>query len=155
MVLRKTQRKIKNIVVYITYRVQHNPQGGTETVYAQQKRLLTKMGQTNPEPQAQWDSEFTAFLLSIPSTDEIVIGLDANTSRQNVNLAEIINSRDLKDLISTKHGVHTPPTYIRGRPTIDHVLVTQRLPTDCPQSGIMPSNKYFLSDHRGIYPHKE
>eukprot|EP00957_Ditylum_brightwellii_P149745 11404029-Ditylum_brightwellii.AAC.1 len=109
------------------------------------------MGQNNPEPQAQWDSDFIAFLLSIPSTDEIVIGFDANTSRQNEKLGEIMNSRDLKDLISTKHGEHTPPTFTRGRTTIDHVFVTQRLPNACPKSGISPPNKYLLSDHRGIY----
>eukprot|EP00957_Ditylum_brightwellii_P000383 29845-Ditylum_brightwellii.AAC.1 len=67
------------------------------------------MGQNNPDPQAQWDSDFIAFLLSIPSADEIVIGFDANTTQQNEKLAEIMNSRDLKDLISIKHGEHTPP----------------------------------------------
>eukprot|EP00957_Ditylum_brightwellii_P104772 7985688-Ditylum_brightwellii.AAC.1 len=81
--------------------------------------------------------------------DEVFIGLDANAGLNNSKFAKIVHSKNLHDVIITKHGPHTPPTYNRQKTTLNHIIVSPCLPSTFAQCGTMPSNKYFLSDHNG------
>eukprot|EP00957_Ditylum_brightwellii_P049601 3762693-Ditylum_brightwellii.AAC.1 len=64
--------------------------GGSDTTYHQQLCILRKQGITSLQPQIQWDKGFTSFLKGIPTQDD-----DLN----------------LRDLISARHGHHTPVSY--------------------------------------------
>jgi len=113
-------KKGRTTWIIAAYRVQNNPYGGTTTVYSQQKRLLTQQGVINPKPQTIWDNDFQTFLKNIPANDEIIVGLDANASLQNKDFITVMMGKQLQDLISQRHGENTPPTYDRGKTTLDH-----------------------------------
>ena len=133
------------------YRVQNNPYGGNDTVYKQQLRLLTTQGVKEPKPQHTWDEDFMQFLQAIPKHDEIIVGMDANAPLSDQYLNKVVEQAQLTDLMSAKHGMFTPPTYDRGKRTIDHILTSPRIITTVKCSGILPSRKYYASDHRSLY----
>eukprot|EP00957_Ditylum_brightwellii_P097887 7455186-Ditylum_brightwellii.AAC.1 len=41
------------------------------------------------------------------------------------DIANLLAETGLYDLLATKHGSYTPPTYVRGRKTIDFAFGTQ------------------------------
>eukprot|EP00957_Ditylum_brightwellii_P008827 669513-Ditylum_brightwellii.AAC.1 len=131
--------------------VQHNPYGGTKTVYKQHFRLLAQQGIPDPKPHVIRNKDFISFLNEIPEKDKIMIGIDVNTPIQNNYLAKLIDAKQLQDLVTKRHGQHTPPTYNRGSMTIDHILTSPRIVTTVKRCGILPSRKYYTSDLRSIY----
>ena len=133
------------------YRVIHNLHGGVDTTYYQQLWILTKQGILNPQHQKQWDTDFISFFLHIPSQDDIVIGIEANTSLQDTKLTTITHTLSLCDLITAKYGQNTPLTHSRGRKTIDHILTSHQISSTTQNCGILPFYKFFDSHHRGIY----
>ena len=44
-----------------------------------------------------------------------------------------------------------PPTYDMGSKTIDHIVTSPQIVTTVKQCGILPSRKYYASDHQSIY----
>jgi hypothetical protein len=147
--LNRTGGKITWIIA--AYHVQNNPYGGTETVYNQQLRLLVQQGINDPKPHKTWDNDFLAFLKEIPDNNEIIVGIDANAPLHNSAFTNLLSGKHLQDLITKRHGENTPPTYNRGSTTIDHIVTSPRIVTTVKQCSILPSRKYYASDHQSIY----
>ena len=53
--------------------------------------------------------------------------IDANTNLLDARLQRILTDGGLYDLIGSKHGINSPPTYQRGSQTIDFMFGTYRL----------------------------
>ena len=56
-------------------------------------------------------------------------------------------------LASAAPGNPTPPTYIRGRKTLDHIWVTPDLYDSITGYGYLPFHSVMTSDHRGVFVH--
>ena len=77
--------------------------------------------------------------------------IDANTTTNDRQLLRIMNSAQLYDVLSAKHGLHSPPTYVRGTKTIDYILGTKRVVEAVRKCGIRPFNSDLISDHRALW----
>eukprot|EP00957_Ditylum_brightwellii_P111101 8471844-Ditylum_brightwellii.AAC.1 len=92
-----------------------------------------------------------AFLKEIPDNDKIIVGIDANDPLHNSDFTNMLSGKQLQDLITKGHGKNTPPTYDRGRTTIDHIVTSPQIVTTVKFCGILPSRKYYASNHHSIY----
>ena len=110
-----------------------------------------QQGIHDPKPHKIWDNDFWAFLQEIPDNDEIIVGIDANAPLHNSAFTNLLSGKHLQDLITKCHGENTPPTYDRGRTTIDHIVTSPQIVTTVKRGEILPSRKYYASDHCSIY----
>ena len=146
----------KTICVIAAYRVINNPTSSDMT-YQQQLRILTQQERTDDNMEVEinlqeyWDKDFKQFLSNIPENENIILGIDANTTLDDPKMLNIIQINDLRDVLSIKHKDPTPPTYVRGTKTIDHILLTQQLPATATFSGILSAQQNFQSEHSGLY----
>eukprot|EP00978_Attheya_sp_CCMP212_P040409 scaffold220114_cov118-Attheya_sp.AAC.1 len=85
---------------------------GNETVFMQQKRLLTLQGIENPKPQKQWAEDITKQLITwIAEGAKVVLCMDANADLQEPHLRKILADTGMVDLVANKLGSELPETY--------------------------------------------
>ena len=82
---------------------------------------------------------------------DILLMTDANTDTYDRKLQRIMNSANLYDVLSAKHGLHSQPTYVRGQRTIDHIFGTKRVVAAVRKCGIREFNADIMSDHRALW----
>ena len=56
-------------------------------------------------------------------------------------------------IVTSSPGDVTPPTYSRGKKTLDHIWVSSSLRPLLSGYGYLPFNEGFISDHRGAFIH--
>eukprot|EP00957_Ditylum_brightwellii_P091095 6935219-Ditylum_brightwellii.AAC.2 len=74
-----------------------------------------------------------------------------NGTLEEDDIENFLAEAGLYNLITSKHSRNTPPTYIRGSWTIDHMFGTPEVLNVVEAIGMMEFLKYFQSDHRGIF----
>ena len=114
----------KHIWVIATYRVCKQGNGGSETAYMQQVRILSRQENIKPDPWTQWTKDLLQFVKTIPKGDEILVIGDMNGDLEDQELSTFLAEAELYDLVTATHTESTPPTYIRGNKTIDHMFGT-------------------------------
>ena len=67
------------------------------------------------------------------------------------NIDPIIIKHNLTDSIAHRHGPYNTTTYSRGSKCLDYIFVSQDLLPLIQQSGILPFDCIFNSDHRAVY----
>ena len=77
--------------------------------------------------------------------------IDSNTDINDKQLHKIIQSANLYDILSAKHGIHCLHTYLRGTRQIDFMFGTQRLITATQKCGILAFNTYIVSNNRALW----
>ena len=77
--------------------------------------------------------------------------IDANTNLLDARLQRILTDGGLHDLIGSKHGINSPPTYQRGSQTIDFMFGTHRLKESLTKCGHLAFNQGIISDHRALW----
>ena len=145
----KQQHKL---VLITAYRLAHDTIPGDDTIYAQQYRLLRRQRLHNPKPKKIFDDDLCKQLHRWSQLKyDILLMIDANTDTYDRQLQRIMNSANLYDVLSAKHGLHSPPTYVRGQRTIDHIFGTKRVVAAVRKCGIREFNADIMSDHRALW----
>ena len=77
--------------------------------------------------------------------------IDANTDITDKQLQKISQSAQLYDIMSSRHGMNCPRTYLRGNRQIDYILGTKHIITAISKCGILAFNTGITSDHRALW----
>eukprot|EP00957_Ditylum_brightwellii_P000130 9394-Ditylum_brightwellii.AAC.1 len=73
--------------------------------------------------------------------------MDTNGEIGEPKLGESLGEARLVDIIGAKHGINSPPTYTRGKTTIDFIFVTPGLIEAVRKYGITAFHQIITSDH--------
>ena len=145
----KQQHKL---VLITAYRLSQDTIPGDDTIYAQQYRILRRQQIHNPKPKKIFDDDLCKQLNRWSQLKyDILLMIDANTDTHDRQLQRIMNSANLYDILSAKHGLHSPPTYVRGTKTIDHIFGTKRVVAAVRKCGLRVFNADIMSDHRALW----
>lgn len=124
---------------------------GNETVFMQQKRLLTLQGIENPKPRKQWAEDITKQLIEwIAEGAKVVLCMDANADLQEPHLRKILTDTGMVDLVANKLGSELPETYVNGKRTVDHIFGTPDVIPAVEKVEYLAYNDGIVSDHRGM-----
>ena len=147
------QGKNNKKVAFITaYRVSQNSVPGDDTVYAQQYRLLRRQNIMNPKPKKVFDDDLCQLLTDWKNANiDIVLMIDANAGITDKQLQKISQSAQLYDIMSSRHGMNCPRTYVRGNKRIDYILGTKNIVNAISKCGILAFNTGIISDHRALW----
>ena len=147
------QGKNNKKVAFITaYRVSQNSVPGDDTVYAQQYRLLRRQNIMNPKPKKVFDDDLCQLLTDWKNANiDIVLMIDANAEITDKQLQKISQSAQLYDIMSSRHGMNCPRTYVRGNKRIDYILGTKNIVNAISKCGILAFNTGIISDHRALW----
>eukprot|EP00957_Ditylum_brightwellii_P144777 11027408-Ditylum_brightwellii.AAC.1 len=132
----------KHFWIIATYRVCNQGSEGLETAYMQQVRILSRQGKTKPDPQKQWTEDLLHFIKTIPKDGEILVVGDMNGNLEDKELGHFLAESELYDLMTATHNANTPPTYIRGNKTIDHMFGTAGILNAVENIGVAFSTRY-------------
>eukprot|EP00957_Ditylum_brightwellii_P006405 486571-Ditylum_brightwellii.AAC.1 len=92
--------------------------------YMQQVQLLQQEEVNTPDPREQWNKDMLQFVKTIPKDNKVLLEGYMNGTLENGDIRNFLAEAGLYGLMTSKHSRNTPPTYIRGRQTIDHILGT-------------------------------
>eukprot|EP00978_Attheya_sp_CCMP212_P043108 scaffold275461_cov63-Attheya_sp.AAC.1 len=77
--------------------------------------------------------------------------VDANSPLNDAGFAKFVANSTLCDLLGSKHGMDSPPTYLRGSKTIDYLLGTPDIALATLACGMLKFHDGIFTDHRGMY----
>eukprot|EP00978_Attheya_sp_CCMP212_P003230 scaffold6619_cov36-Attheya_sp.AAC.2 len=143
----------RKLYVVSAYRVsQDHNSTGDATAHKQQMRLLRQRGINNPNPRKQWCDDLLASVETwIAEGAEVLIMADANSPLNDKGFGSFVARSKLYDILGAKHGMNSPPTYLRGSNTIDFMLGTERVCRAVINGGMLRFKDGIHSDHRGLY----
>ena len=120
----------------------------------QQWSLLRDQGITNPKPRKQFYRDLDTVISKLREDNHsIILAGDFNESLGDdpEGLDRITIKYGLCDCISYRHGPYSTTTYSRGHKCLDCIVVSSDLLPSICQSGILPFDSLFTSDHRAIF----
>ena len=82
---------------------------------------------------------------------DILLAINANSVSDDIKLNRIVSTGDLCDIIGSRHGIDSPPTYLQGSQSIDFLFGTTNVQKAAIAKGYLPFNEGIRSDHRGIW----
>jgi len=145
----------KRAILMSAYRVCNQEfDATTNTVMAQQTRILMRQGTTNPNPRQQFITDLIVQIRQWRQQDkEILVCMDANENVDDPQskIGRIFTETDLVDLHHNRHpATRKPATYQRGTHTIDVMLGTPLFATALSAAWMLPfSNPPLIKgDHR-------
>ncbi len=130
---------------------------------------------SQPEPHKQFILDLQAWVESKTSQGhDIILALDNNkdiethqgtihpllydsgthihSPHHNGSLSTLMKSCELVDILGTQHSARPfPATYSRGKKRLDYILISQSIAMTVINSGILPYQVLFPSDHRAFY----
>jgi hypothetical protein len=127
---------------------------GHKTVFMQQKRLLTLRGKVNPKPRTKIFHDRSQQVQEWRADDaDVILCMDANADITDKELQKLMSETGLVDAMAHELGAHLPETYIRGRKTIDHILVSPGLINTIRGAGHLAYSYKdgIVADHRGMF----
>jgi hypothetical protein len=73
-------------------------------------------------------------------------------TKHDGSLSTLLKTCNLVDIMGKQHLERPfPPTYSRGKKRLDYILISNSLVSTVINSGLLPYNAIFLSDHRSCY----
>eukprot|EP00957_Ditylum_brightwellii_P035602 2698729-Ditylum_brightwellii.AAC.1 len=117
----------KKIWIIGAYRLGNNKTTGNKTTYQQQRHLLVQQGIKEQNPSEIWAEDMLTFINRLPKEDEVLLAIDANREIGDKKLGKFLTFTRSLDVIGSTHGTNSPPTYIRGKTTVDYILATPKL----------------------------
>jgi hypothetical protein len=124
---------------------------GTETVFMQQKRLLTLQGIANPKPRQQWTEDITKQLKTwINERAKVILCMDANADLDDAHIQKLLRDTGMVDLVAHHLGSDLPETYVNGKKRVDHYFGTPDVAPAVKRVAILAYNEGIVADHRGI-----
>jgi hypothetical protein len=102
----------------------------------------------NPKPREQWCTDMERQTTEwIEQGSNVLLMCDANSPLNDAGFAKFVAKSKLYDLIGSKHGMGSPPTYLRGSKTIDYLLGTYDIAIASTESGYLKFKNGIHSDH--------
>ena len=142
----------RSLAVISAYRPGHEIlSAATEgTVIKQQFRELRRRGMPEPDPRTLFFQDLARHILSLQSGGHaILLGIDANPSTSDTDLANFLTRTTLFDLLSTKFP-NPPATHSRGR-RLDFIFGCSFALQQFTSAGIISTDYGATSDHAAIY----
>ena len=147
-----TGRNKKMIHIICLYRVSQEQSQGDQTSYMQQIRLLKQQGVVNPNPRQQVFDDLETILHKWKGdNNEVILMMDTNSDLHDGALTNIIHKHKLCDALGSLHGHDQPPTYARGKRTIDYIFCSEQIIDSIVKGGILSYNEIIPSDHRALF----
>ena len=145
----KNQHKL---IIVVAYRVGSNSHTGHNTVYSQQYRSLRRQDIDRPNPQREFDKDLCTQLRQwrLDGCD-ILLAIDTNAGLDDSRVNNIVSAGNLCDILGSKHGIDSPPTFTNGSKTIDFFFGTTNVQRAVQACGYLPFNDGIRSDHRGLW----
>ena len=140
------------VVIITAYRLSQTSQPyGYKTAFNQQYRTMRKQGIRHPKPKSKFGEDLLHQIQEWKKKGEVILMIDANADLNDNEWATFIAKVELFDVMTSKHGYHSPNTYVRGNRTIDYILVSQNILPCVQKCGMLAYNDGILADHRGLW----